>query len=329
MAFGVAFGVWYVLPGNKQWRRLWVKPRDPRTPSQRHWRKRLGTAPRNYSQSLTVEQQDACIAAGAKCRSRPRLGQWGWLTGQQFWVGKECAGKPEGSTRNAETLTKGLQTKGISLPTSDTHRGMSVTPPCQHRRDRGQARMEEGTRTNAERRRLKARAASEVRQDQSLTRRLLSLSLPYCVLCPSFGESWAPRGSRRRSPSRHRCAGGGWIARVQTDWRRQGEVGRERGPPEHAKSEIRRPKAERRSKPETRRSRPAVVECHVFGSPTQRGPAKSKPSPAGLPGLVDRLEYGMVRIVALRIEMTWRVPKGAKAARGCFEGVTSLITTNK
>ena len=322
--------VWYVLPGNNQCRRLWVKPRDPRTPSQRHWRKRLGAASRNYSQSLTDEQQDACIAAGAKRRSRPRLGQWGWLTGQQFWVGEQCAGKAAGGVQKAESLTKGLQTKGISLPTWDTHRGMSVTPPYQHRRDTGQARKEEGRRKNAERRGLNVMAASEVRRDQLLTRRLLSLSLPHGVWCPPVRESWAPRGPRRRSPSRHRCAGGGWAARVQTDWRRrQGAVGRERGPPEHAKSEIRRPKAERRSKPETRRSRPAVVECHVFGSPTQRGPAKSKPSPAGLPGLVDRLEYGMVRIVALRIEMTWRVPKGAKAARGCFEGVTSLITTNK
>jgi hypothetical protein len=258
------------VPGNDQWRRFWVKPRDPKTPSQRQWRKRLGTASRNYSQSLTHEQQDACIAAGAKRRSRPRLGHWGWLTGQQFWVGKECAGKTERSIQNAETLTKGLQTKGISLPTWDTHRGMSVTPPYQHRGNTVRAGKNEGRRKNAERIRLKARAASEVPQGQPLTRRLLSLSLPYSVWCPSFRESWAPRGSRGRSPSRHRCAGAGQAGEVEPDWRwRRGSAGRERGPPEHAKSENRSPKSERRSKPETRKSRIAVVEG---------GPAQSKHS---------------------------------------------------
>ena len=225
--------MWYVLPGNKQWRRLWVKPRDPTTPSQKHWRKRLGTVSRNYSQLLTDEQQDACIAAGARRRSRPRLGQWGWLTGQQYWVGKESAGKVEGSIQNAETLTKGLQTKGISLPTWDMQRGMSVTPPCQHCSDTGQARKEEGRRKNAERRGPKAGAASEVRQCQSLTRRLLSLSLPCSGWCPSFGGSWVPRGSRGRSPSRHRCTGAGQTGEVEPDWRwRRGPAGRERGPPE-------------------------------------------------------------------------------------------------
>ena len=77
--------VWYTV-GAKQLRRLWVKPRDPRTPSQRLWRKRLRAASRKYSQSLTNEQQDACIAAGAKRQSRPCFGQSGLLTGQQYWV---------------------------------------------------------------------------------------------------------------------------------------------------------------------------------------------------------------------------------------------------
>jgi len=75
--------VYYVLPDSRPWRRLWVKPRDPRTPKQRSCRARLGAASSYYSASLTDRQQDACIAAGAKVRSRPRLGQWGWLTGQQ------------------------------------------------------------------------------------------------------------------------------------------------------------------------------------------------------------------------------------------------------
>ena len=62
--------VWYML-GRKQFRRLWVKPRDPRTPSQRQWRARLGAASKNYSQTLSDEQQDACVVAGAKVQSRP------------------------------------------------------------------------------------------------------------------------------------------------------------------------------------------------------------------------------------------------------------------
>jgi hypothetical protein len=57
---------WYVLPGNRQCRRLWVKPRDPRTPSQRYWRALLGAASRKFSESLTDEQQDACISAGGQ-----------------------------------------------------------------------------------------------------------------------------------------------------------------------------------------------------------------------------------------------------------------------
>ena len=36
--------------------------------------------------------------------------------------------------RDAQTAAKGLQTQGISLPTWETHRGMSVVPPGQHRR---------------------------------------------------------------------------------------------------------------------------------------------------------------------------------------------------
>jgi len=126
--------VFYLLRG-KQHRHLFRKPRDPRTPSQLHWRARLSAASRKYSQALTDEQQDACIAAGAKRRSRPRLAQTGPLTGQQWWVGRECAEKSEGRTQNAETAAKGLQTQGVSLPTWEPHRSASVVPPEQHRGD--------------------------------------------------------------------------------------------------------------------------------------------------------------------------------------------------
>jgi hypothetical protein len=95
----------------------------------------LGAASSNYSASLTDKQQNACIAAGAKVRSRPRLGQWGWLTGQQYWVGQECTRKAEPVAQNAEKLTEGLQTKEISLPSWETRRSTTVVAPGQHRRD--------------------------------------------------------------------------------------------------------------------------------------------------------------------------------------------------
>ena len=62
--------VWFVRHG-KQIRRPYLRPHDPRTPAQLHSRARLSAASKNYSYSLTQEQQDACIAAGAKRRSRP------------------------------------------------------------------------------------------------------------------------------------------------------------------------------------------------------------------------------------------------------------------
>jgi len=138
--------VWYPLPGGKQGHRLWVKPRDPKTPKQRYWRARLGAASRNYSAALTDEQQDACIAAGAKRRSRPRLGEWGWLTGQQFWVGQQCATKAEAGVQNGEKCIKALQTKGISAPAWDPHRSASLLRPWHHRRNMGRAKKDEGRR---------------------------------------------------------------------------------------------------------------------------------------------------------------------------------------
>ncbi len=85
--------VWYVRHG-KQFRRLWVKPHDPHTPSQRRQRARLGAISAAYSAGLTEAQYDACIAAGAKRRCRPRLGVSGTHTGQQYWVHQELKGKP-------------------------------------------------------------------------------------------------------------------------------------------------------------------------------------------------------------------------------------------
>ena len=82
--------IWFVRYG-KQIRRPYVRPHDPRTPAQLRSRARLSAASRKYSYSLTEKQRDACIAAGAKLRSRPRLGQSGPLTGQQYSIRRQYA----------------------------------------------------------------------------------------------------------------------------------------------------------------------------------------------------------------------------------------------
>jgi hypothetical protein len=81
------------MRGRKQYRHLYVKPKDPRTPRQLHWRARFGAASKTYSESMTEEQRAACIAAGAKLHSLPRLAQSGPLTGQQYSIRREYAAK--------------------------------------------------------------------------------------------------------------------------------------------------------------------------------------------------------------------------------------------
>ncbi len=92
--------VWYVRNGH-QWRRPWLKGFDPKTAKQRAWRARLAAASKSYNEVLTEEERRACIAEGAKRRTRPRLGQSGPQTGQQYWVGKECSEKPPGPAPQA------------------------------------------------------------------------------------------------------------------------------------------------------------------------------------------------------------------------------------
>jgi hypothetical protein len=87
-------GKWvYYMRGRKQCRRRWVKPRDPRTPGQLRSRARFGAASRawSWSQRLTEELRQEWRVAGAKVRSRPRLWQSGKLTGQAYFVGRNCA----------------------------------------------------------------------------------------------------------------------------------------------------------------------------------------------------------------------------------------------
>ena len=125
--------IWSIRNG-KQIRRLWSRPRDPRTPLQLHWRARLAAASKRYSQGLPDGQQEACIAAGARRQSRPRLFQSGPLTGQQYWVHQECAGKAAVDAPSAGTVARPLQTKGISASTWDRYRCAAVVLPWQCRR---------------------------------------------------------------------------------------------------------------------------------------------------------------------------------------------------
>ena len=65
---------------------------DPKTAQQLAWRTHLAAASKAYHEALSEEQRRACIAAGAKRKTRPRLGQSGRQTGQQYWVGGQCKG---------------------------------------------------------------------------------------------------------------------------------------------------------------------------------------------------------------------------------------------
>ncbi len=94
------FGAWiYYMRGNKQVRRPYVKPRDPRTPAQLRCRAAFAAAVRAWSecQGMTQDDQRAWIAAAENIRSRPRLAQSGPLTGQQYFIGVNCARAQEGA----------------------------------------------------------------------------------------------------------------------------------------------------------------------------------------------------------------------------------------
>ena len=144
--------------------------RNPRTPNQRHWRARFGATSKKYSQSLTDEQQDACIAAGAKARCRPRLGDSGRLTGQQYSIRKEYAEKVKGSSKKAETAAEALQTQGILVSTPGTHRHLAGITPGPHRRDTGRGREDESRTKKEEGSRRKEGPASQMLPPQLVKR---------------------------------------------------------------------------------------------------------------------------------------------------------------
>ena len=161
--------VWY-FRGAKQCRRRYTCPKDPRTPAQLLRRARLKAASRKYSHSLTEEQRTACITAAAKVRSRPRLGQSGPLTGQQYWVHEETAQVNAGvKGKKAQTAPQVAQPQRVTRSTSERYRGSAVGPPGQHRMGTVRARKGEGGRKNVESRRKKQPVSSEVLQSQRLT----------------------------------------------------------------------------------------------------------------------------------------------------------------
>lgn len=132
--------VYYLLPGNKQCRRRWVRPKDPGTSAQRQNRARLAAASRRYSAGLTKRQRAACIAAGARRQSRPRLGQSGPLTGQQYLVRKQYAANARAKSQNTRIPAKVSEPKKVAKPTWGTLRGNAVVPPEQRRQEAGPVR---------------------------------------------------------------------------------------------------------------------------------------------------------------------------------------------
>jgi len=161
--------IWFVRNG-KQIRRLYLCPHDPRTPAQLRSRARLGATSRKYSYSLTEKQRQACIAAGAKLRSRPRLGQSGPLTGQQYSIRRQYAlQKAHGNEVNAAFAPKVPKPQKVKPTSWEPRRGASGVSP--------------------ERRRLATGRASGARGGKALK----------SAFAAAPGAGWArrPRGSRR------------------------------------------------------------------------------------------------------------------------------------
>ena len=104
----------YYMRGKTQCCRRYVRPRDRRTPAQLRCRAALTAASKEWSHSrtLTEEERQACRIAGAKVKTRRRLGQGGTLTGQLYFVGKECAGRQNAEGRGQNSRAKGERVEG-------------------------------------------------------------------------------------------------------------------------------------------------------------------------------------------------------------------------
>ena len=81
------------MRGSSLCRRKYVLPKDPRTTGQLRARAALTAASKAWSHhpQLTEEHRREWRVAGAKVRSRPRLYQSGPLTGQMYFVARNCS----------------------------------------------------------------------------------------------------------------------------------------------------------------------------------------------------------------------------------------------
>ena len=158
--------IWY-LRGGKQCRRRYARPKDPRTVPQLIRRARLTAASMKYSRLLTEQQREACIAAGAKVQSRPRLAQSGPLTGQQYWIHRDAARAKRGvMLKDAVLDTQVRQPQGLARSTSGPHRSLTGASPEQHRRTAGPGSKGGAGRRNVAWRMHKAVPPSQVQQHQ-------------------------------------------------------------------------------------------------------------------------------------------------------------------
>ena len=161
--------VYYMRKGRQCWRR-YVVPKDPRTAAQRHSRAIFGTTSKTWSanESLTDEQRDAWYADGAKTRSRKRLGASGPLTGQQDFVGRNCAKgqrerslrleprqpekkKEESKAQKPELIAEAPQSQIVTQSTWGIRRAFAVVGRYRRRVPRGYARKGRNRRLTSQR----------------------------------------------------------------------------------------------------------------------------------------------------------------------------------
>ena len=129
--------VWF-MRGGKQRRRPYTRPNDPHTLAQLRSRGRLSAASKRYSFGMTDGQRKACIAAGARLRTRPRLAQSGPMTGQQYLISGEYArAGSQSKVTKTRTALQVLQPQKVKQSTWEPHRGTTGVAPDLPRPARG------------------------------------------------------------------------------------------------------------------------------------------------------------------------------------------------